>query len=219
LNELAELIGYIAIVFAFSFSASYLLVRLTQRKRLANNPPLGPVQISSGSAMYRSRFIREENGHWVLAAPLSRDSYVPLRVGEMVSIQAVAKGGVYRFRAEIASRDAETHQFAVRAPDALSLVERRDNPRLTFSPPEEARVEGDSAWLQDLSPLGARVLATIKAPRGERVRLDLSNTDEPVFAWVLDCAAAPAAHNAECLMRLRFEEAFPLQTYKKAAPV
>lgn len=195
-----ELCGYFALVFAVSVGASYALTNLRLRKSISPPLPDATLQIRSGGALYRAKFVRNSASGWVIGAPLSRDAYVPLRVGEQVSVWAPTNDGLRSFETEILERDATTHEFTLAIPHRAGKVERRQSPRIrTFADPS-VQFEGQRATLIDLSENGARVFAPCVVKKGERVRIDLSGN--PAYGWILE--SNPKAQG--CEVRLVFEE-------------
>jgi hypothetical protein len=201
MTEILQLCGWFAIVFAISVGASYFFVSLKIRGKLAKPVENGVLQIRAGTGLYRTRFVRESSAGWVVNAPLSRDSHVPLRVGEKLIVLMPTADGLRRFETEIILRDVATHEFTLAKPARMTVVERRQSHRIDHFMNPQASIDGRTATLLDLSSGGVRLIAEEPLKRGERAAIDLPSTGR-VFGWVLDSSPA----NPGYVMRLRFEE-------------
>jgi c-di-GMP-binding flagellar brake protein YcgR len=199
--QIVELCGYFAIVFAVSIGASYLITSIRVKRKNAAPLPNTTLQIRTGSGLYRSKFIGDNASGWVISAPLSRDAYVPLRVGEAITVLGPTESGLKHFHTEILLRDSETHELTIKIPEKMSTVERRQSFRVDKFLTPNAVVEGQPATLLDLSEGGARVVIREQIKRGERTALELPGNDK-MFAWVVDSSPA----NPGYVIRLRFEE-------------
>ena len=196
-----QLCGYFAIVFALSVGTSYFLTSLKVRRKQGTPIENAVLQIRASSGMYRSRFVGENTVGWIISAPLCRNAYVPIRVGEVLTAWLPTSEGLRSFKAEVLLRDSTTHELTIQKPETMHAVERRQSPRKTSFANALVSVEGEHAQLVDLSEGGARVAAKNRISKGERVRLDLPALG-PVFGWTLE--SKPAAEGYE--IRVRFEE-------------
>jgi hypothetical protein len=201
MREVVEMIGVFAIIFAISVSVSYFLVSVKVRVSLPKPLEGGVIQVRSGNSMYRSRFVRSAPNGWVIHAPLSRDSYVPLRVGEALTVVMPTDAGLRQFETEILLRDSATHELTVSPPHRMTVVERRQSNRIKRFEDSAASIEGRAATLIDLSEGGARLETSEPLLRGERAVLDLPSRGR-VFGWVLESSQSALGHT----LRLRFEE-------------
>lgn len=200
MQALAELVGYFAILFAVAVGMGFWV---SQRKlgRPVKSLPAGcVVRVKSGSHLYRSRFVEANGNGWVFSAPLSRDRFIPLTIGERIVVETSRPEGLLVFETEVLSRAMHPHTFTVRMPELLRPVNRR----------REARISGD-AWpevwlgptpgqLLDVSGSGARVLAGRRIEIGTPVTLRLECAPEPVEATVVGCDTVCK----ESTLRLRF---------------
>jgi c-di-GMP-binding flagellar brake protein YcgR len=151
--------------------------------------------------MHRSRFARQTENGWVIGAPLSRDAYVPIRVGEKLTVVMPTDKGLRQFETEVVLRDTETHELTVKIPARMSVVERRQSERIDKFLNPNALIEGKAATLVDLSTGGVRLVTSEPLKRGERAAIDLPDNGR-VFGWVLDSAPSSPGY----VLRLRFEE-------------
>ncbi len=192
--------------FVGSLMISYGLTRLFGGRAI--QPPIvgGTVRLKTTSGVYRTRLLAVDAAGWHLTAPLSRDAYVPLRPGEEVVLEAPVMGGAILARTSVASRDADTHEVIVAMPKRAHSIERRETRRVSESEGLPAKVESKAAVLLDVSPFGARVECEAEVGSGERVRLDLPWSEEPVFAWVLEVLPVLGTHGRWTACRVRFED-------------
>ncbi|HEY3781988.1 MAG TPA: flagellar brake protein [Fimbriimonadaceae bacterium] len=199
--QIVELCGYFAIVFAVSIGASYFITSLRVKRKNVELLPNTTLQIRSGEGIYRSKFLGDNASGWIISAPLSRDAYVPLRVGEKITVVGPTEHGLKHFQTEVLLRDSDTHELTIKIPDRMSNVERRQSFRVDKFLSPSALVEGQPATLLDLSEGGARVVLHDPLKRGERTAIELLGADK-MYAWVVDSSPA----NPGYVIRLRFEE-------------
>lgn len=186
MHDLLQLIGFFAVAAAFSFALSYGIARALGQRRMQVLVPGCSVRLRTSDGVYRTRYAGPSPQGLVFAAPLKRDSYVPISVGAPVTVEAPSHRGVLLFRTRVASRDAATHEFVLAAPDRVFHEDRRQSPRLVKGR-AAIRVEEQTAWLADASETGFRFYSDAAFGPGERVRIDLPEQEEPEFAWVLHC--------------------------------
>ena len=207
MNEIIQLSGFFALTFAACFGAAYAWTAWTRKSRKPLSPEVNTtIRFGSGRAMYRSNFVAETAKGWLLSAPIQREHYVPIRIGEEIRAEVTTSKGVLFFRSEVLERSTHPWRLLIRAPARYELRERRSQPRRRDLEGLRAGLDGHAAVLMDLSDLGARVTASVAPERGERLRLDLPWLEAPCFAYVLEVAPPrdPAATGTE--LRLRFEE-------------
>lgn len=193
-------IGFLIVAFAISALISYWLTELRKGKLI---PPAEgtTMRLRAPAGMYRSKLISADPKGWKISAPLSRNHYVPLRVGEQLSIEAPVDGGVYLFKTVITARDNETHELVLQPPTHIAPRDRRDVKRCPRN--EDVLVEGQTGHLVDISSLGARLKTAKRYVPGDRVRLELP--EGLMYAWVLE--AWPTRHGDDWRenLRVRFE--------------
>jgi len=99
-------------------------------RRVRHRAPLAPprgsaLRIRAERAVYRTRFLGEVVTGWEFAAPLQRDAYVPLRVGERLVVEAETRHGRMLFRSEVLSRDPETGSMILARPEKSYVLPAR----------------------------------------------------------------------------------------------
>lgn len=206
MSQVIQLCGYFTIVFALSIGASYIFASIRQRRKQSNPLPGSSIQLRSGVHVYRSRYLGHNSFGWIISAPLSRDSYVPLRVGEGLTVWMPTDQGLRHFETEIVLRDSETHQMTIRPPKRMHPVERRESARKRVFANPNALLDGQNATLLDLAQGGARMVAAKPLGRGQRTELELPG-ERKVGAWVLDSSPAMEGY----VVRVRFEEEVSLR--------
>lgn len=191
--------------FLASLGTSFLLVWAFVRRKdrpLALRP--GTVfRLKCQHGAHRATLIGESARGWLLSAPLQRDSYVPIRTGERLIVEAADATGAFLFRTEVLEREMSTHRLLVARPVRFSRVERRvegSRRRVAL----DAVLEGEAAKVVDLSQLGARVATRGSLARGERVRLDMDGA-APRYGWVLEALPGSDLGYYSSEVRLRFE--------------
>ncbi len=200
-----ELITFLA-SFAGVFAAGLLLARLhAGRKFSFKRSKCQPtenakVRMKTSDALYRCRLISHSDTEWVFSAPMQRDMYVPIRVGETVNCEVVGNEGLIIFQSQIIARRAGEAAIVVAAPKAVSVENRRDNDRREGIPMDVV-VGGKTGSVMDLSPGGAKVRIRGFEREGNIVRIDLP-FGESRGATVVD---SKNDHEGS-IIRLRFDE-------------
>ena len=105
------------------------LVRRLRRPPMPIPPQGASLRVRASAAVYRSRFLEVTDEGWVFAAPLQRDAYVPLRVGEDVVVEAEEADGRLIFRSEIIHRCAQSGRFTIARPANVFRTDPRDEIR------------------------------------------------------------------------------------------
>lgn len=184
------------------------------RKRPQPPEPDSLITLKSVSGTFRTLFLRAEHDAWVIAAPLKKGSRVVLACHEPLLVEIPARNGALAFRTAVLARNPEKGEVALVPPRNLTRRERRAEPRLAV-PDVTVALDGARAWLANLSRSGARVESSSPVRRGDRVRLDVPWTPEPIFAYVLDTEAEARA-GAACAARVRFEQVIELPRQEKS---
>lgn len=204
MREIAELVGYFAVLFVASIAVAWLLASLRFGRYRAPDPePGASLRVQGQGGMYRTRVLEVRGPFWVLNAPLMRDFYVPLHVGENLTVEWPMADGVMFFRTRVRARDSETHTLIIDRPAEGKKAERRGDRRLSDPNWAPVGLEGVESRLLDVSYGGAKVETVRPISIGERVRLDLPWVGSPVYGWVLE---ANHVSRASAEARIRFEE-------------
>jgi hypothetical protein len=202
-----ETLGWFAGLLAVSVAVSWLFTALRERGRRRVSLDLGaPLKIRANLAVYRSRLLSAGSKEWAFDAPLQRDAYVPLPVGESLTVESGTPKGLIRFKTTIVGRDPRAHSLLVEPPRDVLLVERRAERRKVLGDPEPAEVDGNPAILLDLSEGGAKVWVQGPIARGERLSVGIIGLSEPIYAWALEAWPAPMRGDRGMAARLRFED-------------
>ncbi len=206
MQDFAALIGYVFALFAAAMAAGWLITSLKLGKKAAENPEIGTcLRLRGESGMYRSKLLEVRGPFWILSAPLMRDYYVPLRVGEKLNIEVPYKNGVLFARTEVKSRDAESHTIIIEKPEGAKPTERRTEKRLCGLMDDTVVIEGVKSSIVDVSLGGAKVRTQRRFLPGERIRIDLPWISVPTFGWVLESMEIAPTVGVEA--RIRFENA------------
>lgn len=206
MQDFATLIGYVFVLFAAAMAAGWLITSLKLGKKAAENPEIGTcLRLRGESGMYRSKLLEVRGPFWILSAPLMRDYYVPLRVGEKLNIEVPYKNGVLFARTEVKSRDAESHTIIIEKPEGAKPTDRRTEKRLCSLMDDTVVIEGVKSTIVDVSLGGAKVRTQRRFLPGERIRIDLPWIGAPTFGWVLESMETAPTVGVEA--RIRFENA------------
>jgi c-di-GMP-binding flagellar brake protein YcgR len=176
MQSLLSLIGLFSVVFAVSYGISSLVIFIKRKKPEGGLQPLenAKVRLKTSSAMYRSRLLEHGPDGWVFAAPMQRDSYIPIPIGEEMTCEVMARGGVLLFQSKVIARRSGQGALVVEAPVKPQLTNRRDQSR-RVDIPMEVLVGGQSAAVINLSEGGAKVKIKGFEREGNVIRVALSS--------------------------------------------
>jgi hypothetical protein len=211
----APLFPSLLVLFVLSMAGGWLLVHLVDRRagRMPDPPSGARVRIRSTLGIHRCHFLQTLPDGWSLSCPISRDAYVPIRIGERLTLEVATPEGLLLYQTTLLDRNTDPHRLLVARPDWWTLRDRRGAGRLEGPGLPEASLEGERTVLADLSVHGARGVTSARCHSGERVRLDVPWRSDPIFAWVLEARTRPSCEGQESEVRLRFEETVPLPVF------
>lgn len=202
MQEILTLLVSFSAVFALGAIAAKAVVTLRSRSHRDGCTPVenAKVRMKTSTALYRCRLISHDRNSWVFTAPMQRDNYVPISVGEQVTCEVIANGGLIIFSSVVTSRKAIEGSIVVAAPKNIKLENRRDQ-----SDRKEIDmavvVAGKNGAVIDLSPGGARVKIQGFEREGNMVRVDLPS-GESRGAIVVDSKN----DHMGSVIRLKFDE-------------
>lgn len=196
-----ELVAFLVLAFGFSALLAYFLVG-RRRKPLPKPDLNATLRLRGTGGVYRSKLLEIDEDAWTISCPLSRNNYVPLRVGDKLTVEAPLPNGVMVFRTEVCGRDDEQHHTYLTQPENANVTDRRQSKRRKVR--MEAELEGDSAQIIDVAPLGARIVTNRACHIGERVRIRVG--EALIYGWVLDFWPARMTETYRESVRVRFEE-------------
>lgn len=160
------------------FLVGFLLAKALGRKsvldaRLRRTPVENArVRFKTSQAVYRSRLISFDDKQWVFAAPMQRDSYIPVPVGEECVCEVVARGGVLIFSSKVIARQSQEGRIVIEAPTNPKLKNRREGAR-RIDIPMKLLVGNHGGEVLDVSSNGAKVKLSGFQKEGQTVRVDL----------------------------------------------
>ncbi|MCG9895820.1 MAG: flagellar brake protein [Fimbriimonadaceae bacterium] len=206
MRELASALGLFLVVFGLSYTVSFIFSRDRRRSRGLGLDPHAKVRLVSAGGAYRCYFLREESAGIVLSTPLQRDRYVPLRVGDTLIVQVPQGDGLISFTSEVQSRSIETHELVISRPKLIRHMERRSEVRDSRLEGAEAGVNGQEAWVQNLSAGGACLVTHAPVLPGDIVSLRLPESGGAIEAWVLDSIPGAIGNRQGRRVRLLFQK-------------
>lgn len=200
MNDLVNLTLSVLIVFGASCAVAFGVGYGLRRWRRPFVPPVNAkMRVRTADAIYRCRFVGEGTDGWAFSAPLQRDNYVPLNIGQTVSCEVTTDAGVVVFEARVKGRRADPPAIVVVPPREVRNLNRRTDERRPVAGKNEVSVDGTPGTLLDLSRGGARLRMRRAPVRGARVGVTLP-TGESIVADVLE--SEPSLGGA--VVRLRF---------------
>jgi len=178
---------------------AYAVEKKRQSRNQIRTPAKGAaVRLFVGSHMARCRFEAQEQGRWRLSPPITVGSTAAVLSGHAVKGEVNAPNGVILFRSRVESISPADGGIILAPPEFSMFRDRRIEPRRAYI--AAAKLENQDAKIVDISPSGIRLRSRARVRLGDRVRIDLPGSEEPVFGWVLD--------NENDQVRVRFEEPF-----------
>lgn len=201
MQQFLELLGSFCLVFCFGYGITYMFVAMRNKHDQSRRQPLenAKVRFKTSTNLYRSRLLEATENEWVFAAPLQRDSYVPIPVGSEIVCEVVCRGGVLIFSSIITDRDAERGALMIKAPLNPKLMDRRDEIR-RVDIPMELVVGKEKGEVMDLSSGGARIKIKGYEREGKEIGVALPNGDQRI-GTVVDTANSEMGS----IIRLKFD--------------
>ncbi len=188
MNGILELALWFFLLWVGSVAIAYTWTRLTKAKRQSSQPSVRPGsswKLLARSGVYRVRFIETSELGYIVSAPLQGDSYVPLRPGDSVHVDAGCDEKVIRFRTAVMKRNDDDHTLLLAIPANFKEEERRSARRQQYDQGWFSRLNGEPAVLLDLGEGGARIRTQACVQTGDWVTLALPEKDDQ-YACVLE---------------------------------
>lgn len=203
MSELLQNIGLTAMLLFMAAVSGYALVRLKNRPQ-EHLPAIEgcTVRIKCDGTLYRTRLTGFQGRDIVVAAPLSRDSYVPIRIGQAATLELLSKKGVLLIQTRLSKRNSATHELVFEGGNPSSLIERRAADRVEFNPSARIWLNDASGELLDFSEKGGKARASGNFFKGERISVLLPWQKDVLYAWVI--SVEPTGD--EVVLRFLFEE-------------
>lgn len=206
------MVGVLAVVFGVSMGVSYALTAKSRKKiQLVPIPENTSCRVIGPGGVYRCYFLRRDRKGLTFSAPLQKDSYVPLRVGEVLMIQAPMADSIVTFRAPVNSRDGDSHEFTVDIPERMRHVNRRSENRDRTLEGSVITVNDAPATLVDISACGAKVIVGGGIEPGDTVSLQLPQDYGTAYGWALE--STPVAHGRRMAKTIRIRFEMPLSGF------
>ncbi len=202
MQEILTLLASFSAVFAVGYigGRGYMALRSMGNKSAQTPVENAKVRMKTSDALYRCRLVSKDGSSWTFTAPMHRDNYVPVSVGESVKCEVVANGGLLIFETKVIARKSIEGTIVVAAPKSVKL----DNRRMNLDRREvdmDVVVAGKNGAVIDLSPGGARVKIQGFEREGNMVRIDLPSGESR-------CATVVDSKNDQfgSVIRLKFDE-------------
>lgn len=205
MQALFQIVGFFAVSAAFAYLLTLAFVLRQKRKQFEFFAVGAPARLRTPDGVFRTRFAGAGPSGLHFTSPIQRDHFHPIGVGEKVTLEVPMSEGVAIFRTEVVERILTSHELVVRVPERLHCQERREAVR-SDARTKEIRVENQAAWLCDLAPNGLRLVRDGVLRQGERIKVEMSCLEEPVYAWVLECSNNFDRMMGTHMIRARFEE-------------
>lgn len=144
------------------------------------------IRLRTQKGLYRTRVVSWNGRCLVFAAPLSRDTYIPLSIGESITIEAATESGIAVLEGILQSRDAERAEFTATELQETAYFDRRQSHRVSYGAGVSISVDHAKADLIDVSERGIRFRTSADFEKGERVAIRLPWEDQAAGAWIID---------------------------------
>lgn len=144
------------------------------------------LKLVTPSGAYRCFVEKDGRSGIVVSAPLHRDAYVPLRVGDLVLVQVATACGLMTFRTSVTERILETHSLVLAHPRTVRKTERRSYRRQVPLGDSHCRLNGVPSRLCDFSEFGAKIVSACPIEPGDAVIVELPDGAGEARGWALD---------------------------------
>lgn len=212
MESVLQVLQFFAASFLGALGLGYAVssFRESRRKQAINElVPNAPLRMRSLSGVYRSRFVGFREGNLQVGAPMMRDAFVPLRVGEPLTVEAPVENGVLIFRTEVLGRCGDSKTFLLQRPPNLRRTERRHELRTTRFAGTPGTLNGEWAELQDLSKHGASFHSFGTFLAGDVIKVEVPRFGAALLGWVLDVQPISIDSRTASVVRMRFVDEFP----------
>ena len=208
MQEILTLLLSFSVVFAIGYVVARTFLTLRGRPRKEEFIPVenAKVRMKTSGALYRCRLVSHGPKSWIMTAPMHRDNYVPVSVGETVTCEVIAQGGLLLFTSTVIARKSIEGTISIAAPTSVKLDNRRDKSDRELVDMAVV-VSGTSGEVMDLSPGGARVKIKGFQREGNIVTIDLP-TGESRAAVVVDSKN----DHMGSVIRLKFDDPIAMET-------
>ena len=205
-----EMLATLGIVVA----GSYLVTRAVMLSRPSPSkvaiPNGAKLKLLTPSGAYRCHVEKTDKTGIVTSAPLFRDSYVPLRIGEKVVVQVALQDRLLTFHTSVLSRDGVYHRVTLAHPKAFRWTERRSEVRTRLPRHSDAMVNGVAASLVDVSPTGVRIHTLALMNAGDFVEIAVPSSGSTLAGWVLGSSPVAIGNRMGRELRIRLDDPAPL---------
>lgn len=164
------------------------------------------VRMKSGAHVYRSKFLRFDGNDLVFSAPLSRDSYVPLHPGDVLTLETTTPSGLLVLQSKVSSRELDPHELLITEPHEVAFFNRRMAHRVAYGQNVTVEVDQTECLLMDVSERGIKFRCWREHAKGERVNIRLPWDSEAVGAWIIDCKQLTGEFAGKTEYRAIFED-------------
>lgn len=204
MSDFMQNLGLAAMLLFMAAICGYVLVRLRNRPQ-SHLPAIEgcTVRIKCDGTLYRTRLTGFQGRDIVVAAPLSRDSYVPMRIGQAATLELLSRSGVLLVQTRLAKRNSSSHELIFEGGHPTSVVERRAVDRIDFKPPARIWLNEANGELLDFSEKGAKAIASGSFFKGERIAVLLPWQEDTLYAWVI---SVDPDTSGKATLRFLFEE-------------
>lgn len=205
--EFLQMVGFLAVVFAASLGISYFITRSKRKSvQLVPLPENARVRMVGPGGSYRCFYLRRNKHGLIFSAPIQRDHYVPVRIGESMMVQAPLSDSILTFRTSVVDRDVDTHEFTLATPERVRHVDRRSEKRDSSLSGSIIRLNDEPASLKDLSAGGAKVISNALVRPGDTVKVELPGDYGVIYGWALEAIPTAYGTGMASELRVRFEE-------------
>lgn len=170
----------------FGLWALAVVIAMFVAKRRKPEPIFAPNtfwRLRTERGTLRARFIGEDSRGYRIEAPMAQGSYVALRSGDAVYVEAPGFGEAFTFRTQVLDRDAKTRIITLKRAKSPISHNRRDETRIKTE--QRITLNGVPSVLLDQSAGGAKVLTSADLATGDTVRLE-SATEPTRMAYALE---------------------------------
>lgn len=208
-----QTLGFFALIFGISMAFGYVVtaIKLRNKKHFLDELRGDAVlRLKTECGMYRSRFIGFREDGLEIAAPIQRSHYVPVRVGQQVTVEAPVGNKVVLFHSDVSGRDPHKKTLIINRPQNPFLVNRRQENRISAYYGTEAYLDGDLCEIVDISIRGGKFLCLSPLEKDSVIKVTIPLLSVAgVLGRVVESSPSAVDEKQGFQVRVRFVEAIP----------
>ena len=207
---------------SIAFVGAFLLAKLAISLKGSKAPKLlltegAKLKVLTPSGAYRCTVEATDKQGIYISAPIYRETYVPLRLGETVVVQVAHSDGLQTFQTKISDRNTGPHMLKLEWPKHFRISDRRSSIRVLYSSFEDGSINNEKTKIIDLGAMGTKMVTGKSHLPGDWVRVQLPDGYGETYGWILDTTPSRLAGLPGHVVRIRFESPISIQSLRPSS--